>query len=256
MAAELPFDAAKWDKLIQKPDWYMGELWDELTRLIEQQDPEALKRNKAAVRNYFADRLWNGKVAIATGKEPTCIDLDTERKPIDTVVIHHTSNSQHQPLKLINAVQLLQIYVPYFRSNIIGREAPLRGAPLWSGHFFEGRQVFWGYHAIVWRDSVETQRILPNEAIGWHAGNWEVNTRSVGVCFDDDFEQKDPSPEALAACAELVYREWPQVKPSHIITHRAAREAVGSTTMCPGKNSDKWMDELRSLVGKMSKRIA
>lgn len=245
---EAPFDTTKWDALTQKLDWYTGELWDEIERLMGEKDPELLKRNKLAIRDYFANRLWEGRVAIATGKEPTCINLDVERKPIDTVVIHHTSNPEHQSLKLINAVQLLQIYIPYYRSNITGREAVLKGAPLWSGHFFKDKQVFWGYHAMIWRGSNQAQRILPDSAIGWHAGNWDINTRSVGVCFDDDFETKDPSDEALAACAKFIRKEWPQIKPENIITHRAAREAVGSATACPGANSDTWMPKLRKLV--------
>jgi len=229
------FDPQKWDQLIKKPNWYMSELFDEadgLIRRADQGDPErhAIKK---AVRSYFEDRLERGMVALGDAGE----NLDAERKPIDTLVIHHTAGpaTNYEKLSYLNAVQLLRIYAPAYRTR-----DNLQGKSLWSGHFYEGKQVFWGYHWFIFGDG-SCKQILPDTAVGWHSGSWDVNTRSIGICLAGNFMQEPPS-EAMLTTAQQIIREHYADPAIRIIGHK---ETPRDTT-CPGDTFARWRQRLRA----------
>ena len=74
------------------------------------------------------------------------------------------------------------------------------------------------------------ERLLNETQIGWHAGNWKINKRSIAICLDNDYEGQDPSDEVLAKLAEHIRREYPDVK--NVIGHCEANQG----TVCPGAN--------------------
>jgi N-acetyl-anhydromuramyl-L-alanine amidase AmpD len=130
-------------------------------------------------------------------------------------------------------VHLLNIYVPVY-SKANGRP------PVWSGHFYEGQQVFWGYHWLMRMDG-SFERLLEDNQIGWHAGNWEVNRRSIAICLDNDYEQRNPRKKVLQDLAVFIKQNYPNIKAENIIGHKEARAG----TICPGKNFvNVWKPEL------------
>ena len=167
---------------------------------------------------------------------------DAERRAIDTVVVHHTSSAQPMSLERLNAMHLLNLYVPKYRDP--GEDTELiGGTPIYSGHADSaGNQVFFGYHWLI-RGDGSREHLLPDEAIGWQAGSWEVNTRSVAVCFDGDLTQGQPSREALDSAAELIAGDYQAVESRRILGHNAIVK-----TTCPGNDFGVWGEELRALV--------
>lgn len=53
----------------------------------------------------------------------------TQRKTIDTVVIHHTSNPPGLRRKRLSAIELVHLYGPYFIEPRSKQDAYLKGRP-------------------------------------------------------------------------------------------------------------------------------
>src|SRR5437868_2525043 len=106
------FDEGAWRAAIAEPDWYI-RLYPELKALRQQWEAapgdERTKTMKRAVRSFFEQALQSGTIAL--GHQGP--DLDVERLPVDTIVIHHTSAEPGYRLSAMNATQLLNVYVPY-----------------------------------------------------------------------------------------------------------------------------------------------
>ncbi len=211
-----------------KPDWYLY-IADDFKRLEEQVqkelDPEKRKEIKREVYEMVETALRQKSLPLATSGE----DLDRERRPIDTIVIHHTKNAPGMTLERLNAVQLLRIYGMYYANPTSAEERDFKGKPVWSGHFYNNEQVFWGYHWLI-RENGSTEHILDDKYVGWHAGNWEVNTCSIAISIDDDLTEKEPSEAALKAVAEVIRSNYVQIKPEQIVGHCD----VSKQTQCPG----------------------
>ena len=216
------FDESHWLEVIKRPNWYLE--FNEFARHAqrdskrEQTELDELSRQ---IRHFFESALQKDMVNLAKAWP----DTDKERAPIDTVVIHHTSAKPGYRLSYLNAVHLLNIYVPVFS------KPPYAGKPIWSGHFKDNRQVFWGYHWLL-RNGREFERLLDDNEIGWHAGNWDINKRSIGICLDDDYEKHNPTDETLQNLGRFIKTQYPQVKREKIIGHCEAKAG----TICPGAN--------------------
>jgi N-acetyl-anhydromuramyl-L-alanine amidase AmpD len=101
--------------------------------------------------------------------------------------------------------------------------------------------VFWGYHWLMRKDG-SFENLLPDNQIGWHAGNWDINKRSIGICLDNDYENKDPKDETLQKLADFIKDNYPN---KVTIGHCEARRG----TICPGKNFlDGWKKNLLSYI--------
>lgn len=224
----MDFDKNYWQKLIKKPDWYFeyNQFIAQVKKSLGEESEDFRKLNKH-IRHFFEKALLENKVALASEG----LDLDKERQPIDTIVIHHTSAKPGYRLSYMNAVQMLNVYAPYFADPTDERERSLKGQPLWSGHFKGGQQVFYAYHWFM-RMNGAFERLLEDSQVGWHAGNWEINKRSVAICLDNDYEHKDPDNEILRKLVIHIKAHYPQVKKEKIIGHCEARKGA----ICPGKN--------------------
>lgn len=236
-------------EIVLEPNWYdrMGRLRGSMLLgavaagnlvVVAKSQGSAPDRAKLLMLRVFEQLLAEDAVMLGEAGP----NWDAERHPIDTVVIHHTGSAAPMPLSRLNAMHLLRLYVPKYQHP--GPDAGLiGGTPIYSGHSdVEGNQVFYGYHWLVRRDG-KTERLLPDEAIGWHAGNWDANTRSIAICFDDDLEHGQPAPDAMDAAAELIATGYPQVPSAQIIGHNAITQ-----TVCPGGEFNVWGAELRALV--------
>jgi N-acetylmuramoyl-L-alanine amidase len=220
------FDKDYWRAQIQQPDWYL-KLVPDLKAATTKIDDTTKEKYLRGVRRFFESELLVGNVALAQAGP----NLDKTRQPIDTIVIHHTSWRPGYRLSFMEAVQLLNIYAPYYMNPHLRQERGLKGGPLWSNHFKDGRQTFLCYHWLM-RMNGSFERLLPDSAIGWHAGNWQINRRSVAICLDNDYETKNPRAVLLKQLAAHIKDNYPQVKPERVIGHCECRPG----TVCPGGN--------------------
>lgn len=232
-------DEKFWWESLGKPDWYLL-LADDFKRLEElahkHKDEADHKQIKREAYEIVEKAVREGHVPLASEGD----NLDKERKPVDTIVIHHTKNQPGMTLERLNAMHLLRIYGKYYANPTDEREKHFKGQKIWSGHYYKGQQVFWGYHWIV-RNEGTAEHILDDSYIGWHAGNWDVNTRSIGICIDDDLSQKEPAYAALENVAAIITRHYPDVSMKNIVGHCD----VNKQTECPGLLFHKsWREKL------------
>jgi len=223
----LDFQREYWQSRLQYPDWYI-RLEKELRQLffpVVHNDPQ-LKVFRNRVYDLVEELLAGDKIPLAVGGP----DLDRERKAIDTVVIHHTEEDPQMSLGKLSAIGLVRQYgFEYLENDVPGDR--VRGQPVWSGHFREGKMVFFAYHWLI-RPDGRAERLLEDAYIGWHAGNWETNTRSVGVVLSGNYEEAIPPFAQIEAAAKVIREYYPRVARGCIIGHREVKKVASCT--CPG----------------------
>ena len=221
------FNEQKWTEAIKHDDWYL-RLSDDY-KLLTKQDEESSKEihdeTKEEIYQFFENHFEKGDIAL--GKEGP--NLDEERKKIDTIVIHHTKNPPGVTWQRLSVMQLIRLYATYYASPYYEKEKHIKGQAIFSNHFKNSHQVFYAYHWLV-RMNGGTERLLNDNEIGWQAGNWEVNCRSIAICLDNDFENSSPSDLVLLSVTKLIKEKYPQVSLEKIIGHRE----VNPKTTCPG----------------------
>lgn len=200
---------------------------------------------------FFETRLDRHGFALGNGPQNT----DSDRAGTDTILIHHTSNPPGLSPTRLSAIELIRLYGPYF-ANPPEKDRALRGKPLFSGHVRNSQQVFWPYHWLI-RNDGRMERLLRDREIGWHAGDWETNCRSIAIAFDDDLEFWRPAPQALAAAAALIAHRYRHVPISNIIGHSEVR----GRTVCPSAlflDNDAgpgWKRDLADTISKLRMNI-
>ena len=237
---ELDFRRADWESRLIYPDWYI-RVEDELRRLffpVVHHDAQ-LKAFRHKVYELVAEMLESKRMPLAE-RGP---DLDRERRSIDTIVIHHTEEEPGIRLGKLSAIGLVRQYAfEYLADNVRGEQ--VRGEPVWSGHFRQGEMVFFAYHWLI-RPEGTAERLLEDTAIGWHAGNWAVNTSSAGIALSGNYETDTPPHTQIEAAARIIREYYPQVARGRIVGHREV--AAGIT--CPGAYFlDVWKQMLLNLV--------
>jgi hypothetical protein len=218
---------------VSNEDWYLRiKHHYEALQALGKQDQDLGKQINEDLRNLFEELIDKNELVLGL-KAPI---LDNSRKPVDTVVIHHTSQKPGLTLSRLNVIQLLNIYMPYYQNPTNKNEKGLKGQPITSNHLRHNKPVFWGYHWLL-RMNGTAERLLPDSALGWHAANWDINCRSVGICLDNDYEKIDPSVNIIEILAELIRHHYPQVDYRRVFGHK---EVSKVTTICPGTNFEKW----------------
>lgn len=214
-----------WQEHLNYPDWY-SRLETDISKYflpVVHDNPE-LKHARHVIYNIIEKKLIDGSLPLATAGP----NLDAQRQPVDTLIIHHTEEDSTMPPSRLSAIGLLRLYAPkYLDNNVIDHQ--LKGNTIWSGHFWEGKQVFYGYHWLVFPDG-STQRLLDDSNIGWHSGNWKINTRSVGIALAGNYEHSTPPKTQLLATAQLISDVYPAVEKHSIHGHREVKEH----RTCPG----------------------
>lgn len=216
--------------MITRHDWCRA-VHPELEAILAQSehgDPETRKATRDAVYGFVEPLLSAGEVVL--GREGK--DWDVERKPIDTVVIHHTKVEGGITWERLDAMHLLRLYAGSYLSPSTEKE--IQGRPVWSNHFRtvedgKERMVFYAYHWLVRVDGTK-ERLLNDDEIGWHAGNWGINCRSVGICLDGDFEHSSPPLAMIEGAKKIIHTYYPNVDVERIIPHKEANKK----TTCPG----------------------
>lgn len=231
------FNKQLWEKYITQDDWYL-KLGNEFKR-IEQEIKDLPSSEREPITNEFYDfiekRLQDGAIHLATDGP----NWDSDRTTVDTVVIHHSSRAKGLTTNRLNAMHLLRLYVPYF-INPHDEDILIKGKAVWSGHFNNGNQVFYGYHKLI-KQNGELINLLEDKYIGWHAGNANINARSVGICLDDDLENKTPSESMSVSLVDTIKQYYPDIKKTRIFGHCE----INSNTVCPGNNYiDGWKNNI------------
>ena len=222
------FDTGKWhDTATSRTDWYRV-LYPEFEAILatyETSDLKSRKDARNAVYGFFERLLDRGVVLLgSTGK-----NWDAERKPVDTIVIHHTKGESGITWQRLDAMHLLRLYAKSYLSPTTEKE--IEGLPVWSNHFRDdGRMVFYAYHWLVRADG-SAERLLHDDEIGWQAGNWDINCRSVAICLDGDFEHSVPPLAMIDGARKIIQEQYAHVDSTRIIPHRNANPK----TTCPGE---------------------
>ena len=219
------FNTIEWKEKIKNPKWYL-EIPVILKKVqqLKSEDSEMYKNLKNEIYNFFEEKLRDGSVTLGEkGK-----NFDFERKPIDTIVVHHTHNQPGITFERLSAMTLLRLYVMEFYNPTYEGDKGIKGKPIYSGHFRDGKQVFYPYHWII-RKSGKAERLLGDNEIGWHAGDWDINCRSISIVLDNNYEESEPPQNEMDSIAEIIRNTYPQVKKDRIFGHRE----INSNTTCP-----------------------
>jgi hypothetical protein len=218
----------RWGKLLGNSDWYLTILPEisEIQKKLEEGSETEKDARTAELYDFFELHLKRGDIALAKEFPNT----DTERKAIDTAIIHHTRNHSGMSKERLSGIELIRLYAPYFYNPKYSEDQYIKGAPIYSGHTRDGQQVFWPYHWFVRKDG-SVERLLEDDEIGWQAGNWEINCRSIAICFDGDYEHTKPSDVELSAVANLIKEKYSNVSKERIFGHRE----INPKTTCPSE---------------------
>ncbi|MFA6554375.1 MAG: peptidoglycan recognition family protein [Candidatus Paceibacterota bacterium] len=242
------FNISEWKIKIKNPHWYkeIPQVLKDLSRLHDMDRP-AYEKQKERVYDFFEEQLILGNVAL--GKEGK--NFDEERKPIDTIIIHHTSSFPGLTKERLSAIELVRLYAPQYagKGPTYDANKEIKDNFIYSGHFRNGLQVFWPYHWIVRKDG-KCERLLNDDEIGWQAGNWDINCRSTAICLDDDHENGVPSQIELEAIAGLIRKKYSNVSKDRIFGHRE----INPKTTCPSEfflstpEKKGWKDTLLGMI--------
>ncbi|PIR41326.1 MAG: hypothetical protein COV31_01725 [Candidatus Yanofskybacteria bacterium CG10_big_fil_rev_8_21_14_0_10_46_23] len=245
------FNPNEWTKKIGDPLWYkdIPPLIDEY-RKLKKTDPEAYEHEKELIYSFFEKQLASDNIALGE-KGP---DWDKERRGIDTIVIHHTSSNPGLSPDRLSAMTLLRLYANFYAKPYDNDREKVVGQAIWSGHIRGGKQVFWPYHWIV-RTNGDSERLLRDDEIGWHAGNWDINRRSVAIVLDNDYENRNPSNKELERIATIIQQNYRDLKPTSITGHcEVERKIPGPHATCPSKlfltknGARGWKEDLIALI--------
>lgn len=226
--------------LSTNPAWYLDPVVRKDINNYLQSDEEKMGeefvKEKHEFFQFIGDSIAAGEIKLGTSGD----NRDEERKEVDSIVIHHTQTSPSRDIRWLNGLQLLTLYVPVFSNPNKNEEY---GKPIWSNHFDEnGKMLFIAYHYLVYPNG-RVENPLEDKEIGWHAGDWDYNTRSVGIAFVDDLTNKEPTDEALKAAKEIIDKYKAKDPDIEIVGHK---EIDPGHTACPGEEFDNWKDDLLS----------
>jgi len=246
---------SRWAPLLRDPRWYLTVVpeLDRFRETIKRESRNIRLACKETVYDFFEAHLRKGEIALGSN----AIDADRDRKLLDTVVIHHTSNPPGMRSERLSAIELIRLYAPYYAHPTQGADRHLRGESISSGHVRNGGQVFWPYHWIIRHDGA-SERLLYDSEIGWHAGNWDINCRSIAIVLDNDYENSSPSGAELTAIASIIRRHYSGISLGGILGH----QEVNPQTACPSalfldsSGHRGWKSKLIDSVAAKSERAA
>ena len=218
-----------WKENLAKKDWYL-KLQKEIREHVISPKSRTKEAKKIKREIYYIVNEYYKKNKLHFGKSGE--NWDKERKPIEYIVLHHTSAPQDISLSMISTIQLLRLYVnQYLLKKTKYGDPVVYGKPIWSNHFRRGKMAFFAYHWLIRPDGT-AQRLLKDNEIGWHAGSWDINCASVAICFSGDYEDKMPNKKMLNACVKIIRENYPKIKKKNILGHGEVRP---KPTPCPGK---------------------
>ncbi len=248
------------------PDWYRDaefiELYQRLFSSGQGTELPEVTEETWEVIAWFAQALLANEVVLGQARDGYNDDdragqfAGATPAEVDAVIVHHTATKEDLTWEELNALGLLRLYLPHFmdanpNSFIkfllsthpdLADKGPL--APT-SGHYVmqEGKevQVFAGYHVLIYSDG-RIEYPLGRKGfdyMAFHAGNYNVNARSLGVAFVGDFSQGAPTLAAQEAFKLfLMDLREENITISYLDAHTHVK--LGDTE-CPGP----WYEKFR-----------
>ena len=153
-----------------------------------------------------ADKKFIGEISSAGNRSN-----NTDTRTITSIVVHHTagkpSNNSNRVLREINRLHHRKF-------------SKMR----------ESRGLHISYHFLITPNGkiLETRHL---NDIGHHAGNWEVNKKSIAICLVGDFSKHRPTKKQVTSLDTLIKR----IKQDHpvkmIIPHSHSK-----ATLCCGEH--------------------
>lgn len=221
------------------PDWYV-RLSDYLAQTIFPviHDNPRIKAERHLFYELVEEMLIEDQIPLAENGP----DMDAERSEIDTVIVHHTEEESEIRLSKLSAIGFVRQYgKAYLEDDVWGKKG-LRGKPIWSGHFRNGKMVFFAYHWLI-RPDGKQERLLEDKEIG-HQGH-DLNPRSVGVALSGNYEHSTPPPMQIAATGEVIKSHYNFVDVKRVFGHLE----TNPERTCPGdKFLDGWKNTLLSQI--------
>lgn len=226
---KINFDEKEWKANLKKPDWYV-RLEDQLENFIFPKVHGEKKKEIEAVRNRIyelIEKLYiNDKIPLADSGP----DLDEGRKDINKIIIHHTEENPQIRLSKLSAIGLVRQYAKAYLNNDV-RGHKLKGKPIWSDHFKEGKMVFFAYHWLVRPDGT-AERLLKDEHIGWHVADWDIKKESVAIALSGNYLNNRPPEAQIEGVAKVVRKNYPKITQKAIYGHCEVQD----NRTCPGEN--------------------
>lgn len=141
---------------------------------------------------------------------------------INKIVVHHSASS------------IKQKFEDFLRAIDKNHAERLHKEPNSNGNHI-------AYHFVISRGG-DIVRPRPITEVGYHAGHWGTNIRSVGICLQGNFEKEKPSGKQMAALEKLVSELMDDynIKSKNVILHKHVK-----ATACPGKNLVALQDHFR-----------
>jgi len=231
---------AKYDNIFKQPDWpiRMRPIWGKYffeTNTTEEDRAIELMWVKHVIKLLREDRLY-----IADSGE----NDDSLRKPITRIIVHHTHSSAREYdlsnsayLEYVNALQLIRLYSYYYSKPDFDEY----GKPIYSGHYYQGKQTFICYHWMIFEDGT-AEHINKDESLVWHAAG--ANNDSISICLVGDFSDGSrPSKVQLERGRNLIQQYNNKYGELSIFGHGE----VTPGRDCPGKSfldEGGWKEEL------------
>lgn len=140
-------------------------------------------------------------------------------RPIDTVIVHHSVTPKSQTLKAsltsFNATHKIRLHpLP----NKLGLHI--------------------AYHYVIGGKG-DFKQTRGDDEIGFHASNFDVNKRSIGICLVGNFDKETPNPEQLFRLRDLIK----EIKAKYYIKEVSGHRKYAHKS-CPGnKFTDKMILE-------------
>lgn len=222
------------------PLWYQNEKIKSYISLFNKSE---LTKPQKSQKDEFKKLLKSTKFFIGDSG----YNWDQWRLPIDAVVIHHTSSSPTISLNELNVVGL-RLFIEQFL-----KDEDVINTPLYSGHYWYGKprtkenMTFVSYHYLI-RPNGRIIQLVEDSANLWHAGNLEINRKSIGIALAGKFIDKDPSIEAINSVAKII-REH-KISKDRVFGHNEVikKEILGETE-CPGSGFiNIWKPKLLSFI--------
>ena len=137
--------------------------------------------------------------------------LGSTNRSVTTVVVHHTAGT------MSNDIRQVVSEINRLHSRKFGKMGKSLGLTI-------------SYHYLITPDG-KVWRTRDLEDVGYHAGNWNVNLHSIGVCLVGNFEKYRPTRAQVQSLDRLVRRLRSERGISKVIPHSYCR-----ATLCCGEN--------------------
>lgn len=126
---------------------------------------------------------------------------------IDTIIFHHSVTNEYD--KNIWAVSVEgHDYVP--------------------GLFIDNQEYKGNYHYLIYFDG-EVKNPIPEDRYTYHCGVYDLNLKSIAVCFIGDFSNQQPTKPALLAAKNTIANLQKKYPINNIYGHKQV-----FPTACPG----------------------